>query len=144
MGGGPDGLVARLVVKLGIVGHERAKFMSTPPRMGRTPEKAPVKPIEDHEFVQRERTSFVALIPNEAIGRSCAICDRPASEHRAASGVQETPKPSRDTVPDDGKLRVMRCPYCGHTVKSGGIGAIYCGPHGNNSPARRMMEVSDE
>ncbi len=26
-------------------------------------------------------------------------------------------------------MRLMSCPYCGHEAMSGGIGALYCGPH---------------
>ncbi len=45
------------------------------------------------------------------------------------------------------KLRNMICPYCRYRCQSGGIGAIYCGPHyashGTNVyPAVRMHEAS--
>ena len=45
---------------------------------------------------------------------------------------------------DDAK-RCMRCPFCGHVAMSGGIGAVYCGPHkldnGEYWPAMRMQEM---
>jgi hypothetical protein len=43
------------------------------------------------------------------------------------------------------ETRTMVCPYCSYTCQSGGIGAVYCGPHhasfGTNTyPAVRMVE----
>lgn len=43
-----------------------------------------------------------------------------------------------ETSADD--VRIMECPFCGHRAYSTAIGAVYCGPHGNE-PARRMFEV---
>lgn len=43
--------------------------------------------------------------------------------------------------------RLMACPHCGHTCKSDGIGAVYCGPHGNGQtyhPAVRMEQIEPE
>ena len=43
------------------------------------------------------------------------------------------------------ETRIMRCPFCGHVTKSGGIGAVYCGPHkldnGEYWPAQQMHEI---
>ena len=50
---------------------------------------------------------------------------------------------------DEKTVRNMVCPYCGFQCQSGGIGAVYCGPHlssidqhlhANCSPAVRMIE----
>ena len=40
--------------------------------------------------------------------------------------------------------RLMACPHCGHTCKSDGIGAVYCGPHGTYHPAVRMEQIEPE
>lgn len=38
--------------------------------------------------------------------------------------------------------RKLKCPFCGHEAISRGIGAAYCGPHGD-WPTVRMREVHD-
>lgn len=42
-------------------------------------------------------------------------------------------------------MRLMRCRYCGHEAMSGGIGALYCGPHrahgGPDTPAVFMSDI---
>ncbi len=42
-------------------------------------------------------------------------------------------------------MRLMFCPYCGNRSRSGGIGAVHCGPHrdrtGYVTPAVRMRET---
>ena len=39
--------------------------------------------------------------------------------------------------------RLMKCPRCGHTTTTKGIGAVHCGPHGTGdraTPAVQMVE----